>query len=85
MLASPNRLGGVQLDNVIRAIPVRDGNGDELILYEYQQSVPPLTMISLDRAGGTKRLALDTGEAVRRIDDDNFVIVATGERLTRIG
>ncbi len=30
-----------------------------------------------------KRLALDTGEAVTRVDD-NFVIVETGERLTRI-
>ncbi len=32
------------MDNVIRAIPVRDGNDDELTLYEYQQFVPNLTM-----------------------------------------
>jgi hypothetical protein len=73
------------LDNVIRTIPVRDGNGDELILYEYQQSAPHRnTMLGLDRGGGAKRLALDTGEVVQCMDDDNFVIVATGERLTRI-
>jgi hypothetical protein len=72
------------LDNVIGAIPVRDSHGDELTLYEYQQFVPYLTVMGLNRAGGMKRLALDTGEEVKRIDDDNFVIVATGERLTRI-
>ena len=73
------------MDDVIRAIPVRDANGDELTLYEYRQFVPHLTMMGLNRAGGMKRLALDTGEEVKRIDDDSFVIVATGERLTRIG
>jgi len=84
MLRLPNRPGAEKLDNVIRAIPVRDGNGDALTLNEYQQFVPHLTMRGVDRAGGMKRLALDTGEAVQRVDDDHFVIVATGERLTRI-
>ncbi len=83
-MRGPNRLGGEPLETVIRAIPVRDGHGDQLTLYEYQQFVPYLTMMSLTRAGGSRRLALDTGEEVKRIDDDNFVIVATGERLTRI-
>ena len=72
------------MDNVIRAIPVRDGNGDELTLYEYQQVGSHLATTSPERPGGTKRLALDTGEAVRCIDDDNFAIAATGEKLTRI-
>ncbi len=72
------------MDNVIGTIPVRDSHGDELTLYEYQQFVPHLTMMGLSRAGGMKRLALDTGEEVKRIDDDHFVIVATGERLTRV-
>ena len=72
------------MDNVIRAIPVRDGHGDELTLYEYQQFVPYLVMMGLNRAGGTKRWVLDSGEDVKRLDDDHFVIVATGERLTRI-
>ena len=71
------------MDNVIRAIPVRDSHGDELTLYEYEVSQP--TVMSASRAGETTRLALDTGEAVRRIDDDNFVVAATGERLTRVG
>jgi hypothetical protein len=29
-------------------------------------------------------MALDTGEEAARVDDDTFVIVATGERLARI-
>lgn len=72
------------MDNVIRAIPVRDAHGDALTLYEYRQAVPHWTMIGLNRTGGTTRLALDTGEEVKRVDDDHFVIVAAGERLTRI-
>jgi hypothetical protein len=41
-------------------------------------------MMSLNRSPAT-RLALDTGEEAIRIDDDNFILVASGERLTRIG
>ena len=70
------------MDNVIRAIRVLDANGDELTLYEYEQTQP--TMMSLNRSPAT-RLALDTGEEAMRIDDDNFILVASGERLTRIG
>ena len=82
----PNRRKGrEQLDNVIRAIPVRDSHGDALTLYEFQVSgASPVTM-ALGGGGATTRLALDTGEAVRRVDEDTFVIAATGERLVRIG
>ena len=72
------------MDNVIRAIRVLDANGDELTLYEYEQDQPPLTIMSMNRTPAT-RLVLDTGEEAMRIDDDNFVLVASGERLTRIG
>ena len=72
------------MDNVIRAIPVRDGHGDELTLYEYQPSAPFLTMMSLNRGGTARRWVLDSGEEVRKVDDDQYEIVATGERLTRI-
>jgi hypothetical protein len=40
-------------------------------------------MMGLSRAAGT-RLALDTGEEVAQVDEDHFVVVATGERLTRV-
>ena len=39
--------------------------------------------MGLNRAP-TTRLALDTGEEAVRIDDHTFVLVASGERLTRI-
>ena len=32
----------------------------------------------------TRRYILDTGEAVRRLDDRKFVIEKTGEMLTRV-
>jgi hypothetical protein len=82
---APNRLGGrIELDNVIRAIRVRDANGDELMLYEYEQASSYLIMMGLNRSPET-RLVLDTGEEATRVDDDTFVLVATGEQLTRIG
>jgi hypothetical protein len=70
------------LDDVVRAIRVKDANGDELTLYEYRPAGSYLTM-ALNR-GAPKRMALDTGEEAARIDDDTFVIVASGERLARI-
>lgn len=72
------------MDNVIRAIPVTDGNGDELLVFEYQQSSPYRVLMSLNRAGAARRWVLDSGEEVRWVADDLFVIVATGERLTPI-
>ena len=36
-------------------------------------------MMGLSRGGATQ-LVLDSGEEVRRINEDNFVIIATGER-----
>jgi hypothetical protein len=75
-------LGGGKLNKLVKAIPVMDAHGDVPTLYEYRQIVSYLTVMGL--GGGTKRLALDTGEEVRRVDDDVFELVATGERLTRI-
>jgi hypothetical protein len=72
------------MEEVIETIPVTDAKGDELIVYEYQKFVPHLTALGLLRGGGQKRLMLDTGEAVARVDPDTFVIAATGERLSRI-
>jgi hypothetical protein len=71
------------LDDVLRAIRVRDANEDELTLYEYQPATLHLKVLGLKR-NGTTRLALDTGEEAERIDENTFVIIATGERLTRI-
>lgn len=56
---------------IVRTIPVRDANGDEFTLYEFE-----------DRRFLRKvqRLKLCTGELVALIDDA-FVVVGTGERL----
>lgn len=72
------------MEEVIDTIPVRDAKGDELTLYEYRDFVPHLTSLGLLRGAGQKRLVLDTGEAVARVDKNTFVITATGERLSRI-
>ena len=71
------------MDDVIRAIRVRDANGDELTLFEYRPARSHRKLLGLNRNGAT-RLALDTGEAAERVDDDTFVIAASGERLMRI-
>ena len=70
------------MDNVIRAIRVRDANGDDLTLYEYEQPASHL-ITALSRVAAT-RLVLDTGEEAERVDEDTFVLVATGEQLTRV-
>jgi hypothetical protein len=58
----------------VRSIPVRDANGDQLTVYEFQ-----------DRRfiRKVRRLKLCTGETVERVDGDTFAL-ATGERLTRV-
>lgn len=72
------------MEEVADTIPVRDAKGDELTVYEYRDCVPYLLSLGLLRGAGQKRLMLDTGESVVRVDKDTFVIAATGERLSRI-
>ena len=64
------------MDDVIDTIAVRDTNGDEVTLYEYQAFVPRMTLFGFRREPGNKRLELDTGEHVRRVNRDTFVIVS---------
>ena len=59
---------------IIRTIPVRDANGDEFTLYEFEER-RFLKKI--------QRLKLCTGEIVAFIDD-TFVVIGTGERLVPI-
>lgn len=58
----------------VREIPVRDANGDELTVYEFQD---------WRYLSKVRRLKLCTGETVEAAGD-GFVVSATGERLTRI-
>jgi len=59
----------------VRCIPVEDATGQGLTVYEFH-----------DRRFLKKirRLKLCTGETVAGVGDKTFVIVRTGERLTRI-
>jgi hypothetical protein len=72
------------MEEVIQSIRVTDAKGDELTVYEYRVFVPHLTALGLLRGRGQKRLMLDTGESVARLNPDTFVIAATGEKLERI-
>ena len=59
---------------IVRTIPVRDRNGDEFTLFEFEDRR------FLKRV---QRLKLCTGEVVALIDDE-FVVVGTGETLIPI-
>jgi hypothetical protein len=72
------------MEDVSKTISVRDAHGDELTLYEYQSFQPRLTTLGLSRDAGGKRVAVNSGEQVRRIDDGTFMVVATGEWLRKI-
>jgi len=61
-----------------RTIPVIDGNGDQLFVYEIRKRIGPFGL----RARG--RLELCTGEAVEACDGHGFVVTRTGEKLTRV-
>ena len=62
-----------------KTIPVRDGNGDQLLVYEFRDTRSLLGLLSKAR-----RLELCTGEAVEMVDRNSFIVVTTGERLTRV-
>ena len=59
----------------VKAIPVRNANGDQLTLYEFQD---------WQYLSKVRRLKLCTGELVESVDEATFKIVGSGERLTRI-
>jgi hypothetical protein len=60
--------------NIVRTIPVRDANGDEFTLYEFQ-----------DRRflRNVRRWKLCTGELVHEIDG-TLMVALTGETLVRV-
>ena len=59
-------------------IPVIDGNGDQLIVYEIVERRSFFGLIA------RKRFALCAGERVEQVDRRTFVVAATGERLRRV-
>lgn len=61
-----------------KAIPVVDGNGDQLTLYEFRERGPLFGLVS------KKRYSLGTGEAVEE-RAGVYIVAATGEILTPVG
>ena len=57
------------------SIPVTDANGDELTIYEFHER---------RFLRKVRRMKLCTGELVEALDDNVFVLVSTGEKLTRV-
>jgi hypothetical protein len=64
------------VNSEFKAIPVLDGNGDQLILYEFRdRSFLGLVI--------RRRYELGTGEPLKKVGKE-FVVTTTGEKLTRI-
>jgi hypothetical protein len=66
--------GSGPVDSYTGRILVEDASGARFYVHEYR---------GRRMLARTKRYMLDTGEAVRPLDDDTFEIATTGERLTR--
>ncbi len=66
------------MGNSLNAIPVRDGNGDQLTVYEVW-SKPRLFGLMADQS-----FKLCSGEPVEPLDESTFIIAKTGERLIRV-
>ena len=71
------------MEKLIRTIPVRDANGTQLTLFEFQQSVQRRGMFGLRFTAKRRRMQLDTGEAVDYVNETTFKL-ATGEKLRRV-
>lgn len=59
---------------LVRKIPVRDQNGDEFTVYEFQERRFLRTI---------RRMKLCTGETVELLGD-RLIVAATGENLVRL-
>jgi hypothetical protein len=60
--------------SLVNSIPVRDANGDQIVVYEFHE------WRFLQKVRSFK---LDTDERVEQLDEDTFVL-ASGEKLTRL-
>lgn len=64
------------MSSEFKSIPVLDGNGDQLILYEFRERAFFGLVVR-------RRYELCTGEPLKK-DGRGFVVTTTGEKLTRI-
>ena len=63
------------MDSYSGRVLVEDASGARFYVHEYRGRRMVLPV---------KRYMLDTGEQVRRVDNDSFEIIKTGERLTSV-
>ncbi|MEA3080370.1 MAG: hypothetical protein QOD54_38 [Sphingomonadales bacterium] len=63
----------------MRSILVEDASGAQLMLYEYQDRGPVMSLYRLE-----SRFELETGEQAEVVDENTFVVKRTGERLLRV-
>ena len=62
----------------VTTIPAQDRNGNQVVIHEVWGPRRLFGLIA------HHRLELDTGELVEELDEDSFLVVATGERLMRV-
>jgi hypothetical protein len=60
------------------AIPVLDGNGDQMTVYEIWDQERLFGFIS------ERRFQLSGGEEVEPLNENTFIVAATGEKLCRL-
>jgi hypothetical protein len=76
-VAESSAKGGGPVTSHFRKIPVVDGNGDQLTLYEFRERALLFGLFAITR------LELCTGELVQRAGR-GYVISSTGEKLKRV-
>jgi hypothetical protein len=63
---------------------VRTEKGQELYVNAFVPMIDTSTLDGPSQITGIGRLVLSDGTPVNMVDEDTFVVVATGERLTRV-
>lgn len=64
------------MESYVGCVRVEDASGCQFEVHEYERRKWFVRV---------RRLVLDSGEPVRRIDDTTYVVAATGETLLRSG
>ena len=71
------------MERLMRQIPVRNGQDEELWIFEFSDFREFRTTRGARLIPGRKRYALESGEAVEYIDEDRFELRSTGGILSR--
>jgi hypothetical protein len=74
----------VNMEERIGGYVCKDERGNTVKVYEYQEMIDATAHGDAERKylPGLKRLQLENGHAVNKIDDATLQVVATGEKLT---